>query len=218
MPRLAILTVLIALLGTALPTLSEAQNSPEQSEAMAVARAVLAKTQWVTEAQLCPTTVITKREATDHLAANDCKPGGLSSCLARCSGGVPGSCYWLAYALQQQDAPPDSYESLYQRACKLGVMSGCTNRAAGILVATQGADERAQSCAAATFEAVCAFDDPWACTVRALHLSRGMGVKQDTERALRVLAKSCKYGAQDEACTYGERIRRDIEAGEQTRK
>jgi len=193
-----------------LPGIAAAQGA--SAEAQEVARTVAGNTQWATEAQLCPTKVMPRKEATDHLAANLCKPGNLQGCLARCAAGTPGACYWLANALQEQDAPPASFEPLYQRACKLGVMSGCTNRAAGML-RHAGDDESTKACAAATFEAVCAFDDPWACTMSAMHLSRGMGTKQDTQRALKALEKSCKYGPKDEACIYAQRIRRDIEAG-----
>jgi hypothetical protein len=45
----------------------------------------------------------------------------------------------------------------------------------------------------------------------ALHLSRGIGIEQDTARALTVLKKSCKYGPEDRACINADRLRRDIQ-------
>lgn len=176
-----------------------------------LANAIAENTEWAADLQICPSKVMGRRKATDHLVANECKSGDLSGCLSKCTAGKPGACYWLAYELQQRSLPPRTYEVLYQRACKLGVMSGCTNRAAGILQEA-GTSEEARSCAATTFEKVCAFDDPWACTMNALHLSRGIGVPQDIKRALKSLEKSCKYGPEDEACIYAGRIRRDIEA------
>lgn len=193
----------------ALPSIAAVQA--EAGEVQEVARAVVGNTEWAADAQLCPTKIMARTEAKDHLAANHCKLGNLRSCLARCSAGTPSACYWLAYALQQQNASSESYEPLYQRACKLGIMSGCTNRAADMMQ-TARENETAKSCAAATFEAVCAFDDPWACTMSAFHLSRGIGTKQDSKRALKALKKSCKYGPDDEACIYAHRLRSDIEA------
>lgn len=188
--------------------LAVAQNV--KAEVDDVAHAVLTKTDWVREAQVCPKAVMASKAVTDYLSRDDCKSGQLSDCFKKCSAGTARACYWLAYALQQESAPSDSYEPLYQRSCKLGVMSGCTNRAAGMLkVAPE--DERAKVCAAQTFDAVCAFDDPWACTMSALHLSHGIGVKKDIARALKSLEKSCKYGPDDEACIYGERIRYNIQ-------
>jgi len=204
------IALLIAVSAYSGPAMAQG-NSAEVRD---VARDIIAKPEWIREAEFCPATVMASKEATDYLSVNDCKPGKLFACFAKCSAGSGGACYWLAYALQLENAPPDSYESLYQRSCKLGVMSGCTNRAAGMLRGRPD-DERTKACAAQTFEAVCAFDDPWACTMIALHLSRGIGVEQDTARALKSLEKSCKYGPEDEACIYAAHVRRDIRAREQ---
>jgi TPR repeat protein len=89
-------------------------------------------------------------------------------------------------------------------------MSGCTNRAAGLSEAKPN-DMATQACAVDTYAKVCGFDDPWACTMYAFHLSRGIGVAPDPGKALQVLEKSCKYGPDDQACIYGERVRRDIQ-------
>ena len=190
-------------------------SQPASNEIDDIGHAVIANTQWVNDAKLCPTQLMAKKETTSHLDGNECKPGRLAHCLASCTAGGPGACYWLGQALLQGNAKFDADEVLFQRACKLGVMSGCTNRAAGMLKASD-TDERTKSCAAATFTAACAFDDPWACTMQALHLSRGIGVKKDTERALKSLEKSCKYGPEDQACIYAARIRSDIQAKRST--
>ena len=51
---------------------------------------------------------------------------------------------------------------------------------------------------------------PWACTMYAFLLSRGIGLRQDKDLALKVLGKSCKYGANDEACIYGTRLKQEL--------
>jgi hypothetical protein len=185
-------------------------GQPEKQVVETVARTIAGHEDWVKDSKICPSKLIGVTEAIDHLTRNECKTGDLLGCLRKCTSGEAGACYWLAYELQQKSVSQSTYEVLFQRACKLGVMSGCTNRAAGILNDASGSKE-ARTCAAKTFEMVCARDDPWACTMNALHLSRGIGVPQDTKRALKSLEKSCKYGPEDEACIYAGRIRQDIE-------
>lgn len=208
MKRLISAIALLAGFGLA-PQLAFSQ--PASAEIDDITRVIVANTQWVSDAKLCPTQVMAKKATMSHLEGNECKPGKLSNCLATCSKGEPGGCYWLGQALLQGNAKFDADEVLFQRACKLGVMSGCTNRAAGMLKAS-GKDEQTKSCAAQTFAAACAFDDPWACTMQALHLSRGIGVKKDTAGALKSLEKSCKYGPDDQACIYAAKVRSDIQA------
>ena len=148
------------------------------AEATSIAREVLSRSSWLAEANRCPLQVMPEREAFDHLARNDCRSGQLSSCLSKCTAGAAGACYWLGHGLHQDGADQQAAEVLYQRSCKLGVMSGCTNRAAGML-SEKREDQSVQACAAATFSKVCALDDPWACTMYAMHLSRGLGIEQE---------------------------------------
>lgn len=62
-------------------------------------------------------------------------------------------------------------------------------------------DKATLSCTAATFDLTCTRDDPWACRISAMHLSRGIGVPQDLQRALKALGKPCTVGPTDPACT-----------------
>jgi TPR repeat protein len=151
-----------------------------------------------------------QRESRDHLKGNVCTPGRFSSCLSRCSEGEAGACYWLGYELQQGHAESSVSELLYQRSCRLGIASGCTNRAAGQL-ADHPNDAKAQACAAQTFAKTCSLDDPWGCTMYGFHLSRGIGVAQDRQLALKVLNKSCRYGTDDPACSSGMRLKDELQ-------
>ncbi|MRV71847.1 sel1 repeat family protein [Duganella sp. FT92W] len=175
--------------------------------------AVRSRADWISEAKTCPADVLPQKESRSYLAVNNCTAQPqLASCLAKCTAGDGGSCYWLAYAMQQAHSETISSEALFQRSCKLGIMSGCTNRAAGML--SDDPDNRTvQQCAAQTFAKVCDFDDPWACSMYALHLSRGLGVPQNPGLALKVLEKSCKYGAEDPACIGGMKLKRALEQG-----
>ncbi|MBO0755581.1 MAG: sel1 repeat family protein, partial [Bradyrhizobiaceae bacterium] len=95
-------------------------------------------------------------------------------------------------------------EALFLKACGLGIVSGCTNRAAGM------EDSGHSSCITQTFQRACDYNDPWACTMFGFHLSRGIGVAQDRERARQVLSKSCRFGETDQACSYARRLLKEI--------
>jgi hypothetical protein len=205
LPRLLLmLTVAMSIMNG-----SRVQAQEPVAEANAVAAEVLARSDWMAAANQCPSTLMRTQEATDHLDGNNCKAGQLKACLSKCSAGQPGACYWLAVALQQAAEEKQAGEVLYQQACALGVMSGCTNRAAGVSKDMQE-DAPAQACAVETFSKACAFDDPWACTMYASHLSRGVGTVRNEGLALKVLGKSCKYGLEDPACAYGMRLKKRI--------
>ena len=194
--------VLFAALGIA-----RAQQSSEEADS--VSRDLLKRENWLADSRRCPTELIAATENQGYLNGNDCGPGNFAACLSRCSANDAGACYWLGFELQQAHGQPQASELLYQRSCKLGVVSGCTNRAAGMLD-DRPADLQVQACAAATFSKACSFDDPWGCTMYALQLSRGIGVAQNEELALKVLEKACKYGAEDPACSSGQQLGREI--------
>lgn len=204
--------IVVVALALALAADPIAAAQPSATEAQTIAQTVVANANWVTAAQRCPTVAMQQATATTHeVGENACKPGRLGSCLDACSSGAAGACYWLAHELLRQKVTVDAPGLLYHQACRLGVTSGCTNQAAGKMKAAKD-DAATQSCAAATFDLACTRDDPWACTMSAMHLSRGIGVPRDIERALKALDKSCTFGPKDPACTTAIRMRRDIEA------
>ncbi len=185
-------------------------NREPPLDAAGVARAVLANEDWQLDVATCPAELVAEHENTDFLKRDHCADPRLGTCLSECRNNEAGSCYWLAIALQDASVDPRVSATLFQRACKLGVMSGCTNRAAGMHL--EKADEPSvQSCVAATYEKVCGFEDPWACTMYAATLTRGIGGTIDTEKALKALEKSCKYGPVDEACSTAMQIKEEIE-------
>jgi TPR repeat protein len=166
---------------------------------------------WLFPAESCPADVMAETEDKVVLLANACLPA-LEGCVSRCHLGEAPACYALALALQEQKIEAEIPEALFLRACKLGVRSGCTNRAAGMQ------DDEGKpgvlSCIVRTFRKTCNQGDPWGCTMLALFLSRGQGVKQDVDEALRVLKKSCTYGDDDPACRRAKELSRRLEAGD----
>ena len=182
-----------------------AQESSQSADSTVAG--VLAQSQWVAEAKQCPSDFALRGARPDEPEARDCSSEG--ACLAACGKGDGWSCYWLGIALNTRGAPEVTSETLYQQACKLGVSSGCTNRAAGILVQNRESAS-AQSCAARTFALTCEREDPWGCTMYAYHLSEGIGVPKDPELALRALANSCRFGPDDEACARANAMRPSV--------
>ncbi|MBL8111949.1 MAG: sel1 repeat family protein [Acidobacteria bacterium] len=173
-----------------------------------VALRVSRQAEWLAVSKLCPTEVIPKRRSPDAFGDNECRPT-FDGCLTKCEGGDGNSCYWLAYEAQQEGLGTETYSPLYQRACSLGVISGCTNRAAEIR-SSKPNDPEAQKCTAQTFRLACDLDDPWACTMFALQLGRGEGVARDDALALRVLQKSCVYGNDDPACQRANELKAQL--------
>jgi TPR repeat protein len=135
----------------------------------------------------------------------------LLTCVQRCQEGEPSACYAAAQRTEDLKAEPEAAQALFLRACRLGIASGCTNRAAGLVFQKL---DRADvwSCANRTFKAMCDRADPWACTMWGSSLARGRGTRQDLDQALRVLPKGCALGETDEACIYARRTIREIEA------
>jgi hypothetical protein len=138
-----------------------------------------------------------------------CDSSDLAGCFARCMAGQGASCYWLGQDLQAAKADDAAAEVLFQRSCKLGVASGCTNRAAGSLV-SGSADPTVKSCLIRTFERACALEDPWGCTMFAFELTKNSDSDQDRARALMALEKSCRYGIDDPACSGSRQLKEQL--------
>lgn len=201
-----LLLFLLALSALFLPSVAlAAQPTPAIAQ---IDAAVAREKGWLKDARRCPASLIPRRQTGEYLMGDNCKitPG---MCLMKCKSGKGSSCYWLAYAVQQGGGKMQTAQALFQRACKLGVVSGCTNRAA-VMASQAPQDARVQRCAVRTFRKTCELDEPWGCTWYALHLTRGIGVKADPEAALKVLRKSCKYGKEDPACQNAMALKAQI--------
>ena len=157
---------------------------------------------WLFPADACPADVMSNRNVEVAYLGDRCL-GALSACIARCRTKDANACYALALAVQSLKREMLS-DALFLRACKLGVVSGCTNRAASMM-------EEQQACAIRSFEKTCDRDDPWGCTMFGFYLVQGNGIAQDHERARAVFAKSCKYGDEDEACRWAKGILKKID-------
>ena len=158
----------------------------------------------------CPGDVMPGTENAVQHRAEDCDRNP-ADCLKHCIAENGSACYGLALWLQAQEEIEKKYpEAVFLRACKLGIISGCTNRAAGML-ASETNDIVALECIARTFEQTCAKEDPWGCTMYGIVLSQGIGRTQDLKKAAEVLPKACnKHGPSDPACQQAQKLREQI--------
>jgi hypothetical protein len=174
---------------------------------------------WLFGDDRCPADVAPAAEQPAARKANACV-ADLRSCVARCQAHDGASCYAAALRVQELQSDEPASEALFLQACRLGIMSGCTNRAAGIEKGN-APDEAAIRCAARTFELTCHAGDPWGCTMLGFHLMNGRGIGKDLDRAHQVLKQACvRYGKDDPACVRAMEMVEQIEAaraGSQTR-
>lgn len=161
----------------------------------------------------CPADVVPARKATKTGDFNIYCDKRHSWCAEQCFGSDVMACYSLALAIQKDKVAGEWEEPLFYRACALGDMSGCTNRAAGFEV-QHPSDEKALHCAARTYENTCVHGDPWGCTIHGIHLMEGKLMKQDLKKARTVLGRSCKYGSEDPACQTARNVLSQLDAYE----
>ena len=158
---------------------------------------------WLPSLDKCPAEVMPARAARSGYFEQRCKTS-VERCVDSCRTGNAGDCYAAALVLQEVRNNPVS-EALFLRACSLGIVSGCTNRAAGMDSGGGGS-----ACAVQTFEKGCERDDPWACTMIGFYLLRGIGLEKDHTRAKQLLSKSCRFGDSDLACGYAKGLLQEI--------
>lgn len=175
------------------------------------------KPQWLFGEDICPFNIIPGFETKVEYLSEGCADDA-QICLDKCKENDGNACYSLALLVQDEKGLEQDYsEALFLRACKLGVLSGCTNRAAHILN-LQADDEKAVICAGNTFEKTCEKKDPWGCTMFARILYYGLGRPKNSEKALRVMSQSCKNGDEDEACKAAKELTEEIKRSQQKDK
>lgn len=176
-----------------------------------VVAAVLAEHGWVVDLEQCPSAVMPPWVRKSDESKPDCEQANARQCLEACQDGEANACYWLAQALQREPGQQRATDTLFQRSCKLGVASGCTNRAAAILHLDPDSKDKF-ACTSLTFKLACERDDPWGCTMYGIALSRGQGVNRDLEQAKTALKKACRFDEDDKACVSAKNVRKKIDA------
>jgi hypothetical protein len=157
---------------------------------------------WLPKPEQCPADLMPAQEGSHQFSIESCS-ADVEQCLERCRAGDAGHCYSAALVMQKVRNSLVS-QALFLRACASGFVSGCTNRAAEM------DSGRGESCAIRTYGLACDRNDPWACTMIGFHLARGIGVDKDHDRARKMLAKSCRFGDDDDACRFAKALLKEI--------
>lgn len=162
--------------------------------------------------QKCPANSAPIRQtllsSTSDSTMNACEDNQ-SKCYQLCLKNDGVACYFSALSLQEANYKLPA-EQLFQRSCELGVASGCTNRAAGMLNFTEHLTAEQKKCIFSTFEKTCDWRDPWGCTMFADQLISEENTEPNYKKALNVLKYSCKYGNDDPACQSAKELRKFI--------
>lgn len=143
----------------------------------------------------CPADVMTDQPAPVRYLSEVCVENP-NKCVEGCKSGVANDCFAMALAVEPIRGQTKLADRLFYRACSLGVVSACSNRASSM-----PADESA--CQVRTYEKACNRSDPWACLTLGMYLARGMGVQRDLPRARRLITESCELVDDEEWCAYG---------------
>ncbi|MGK7929654.1 MAG: sel1 repeat family protein [Spirulina sp.] len=199
--------ILVALLAGCTQTRDRVSSvSGSGDEVFAVVQQLSDQPPWLFPISECPGDVMPASESRIQHSAKDCALNP-EDCLQSCIAENGSACYGLALLFQERKIESQYSEALFLRACKLGIASGCTNRAAGMLnLERENNDSAALSCIARTFEKTCDRKDPWGCTMYGFVLSQGIGCDRDIEKALEVLPLACERDSRDPACQHARSL------------
>jgi hypothetical protein len=117
-------------------------------------------------------------------------------CVDGCKAGVGNDCFAMGLAVEPIRGQTKLSDRLFLRACSLGVVSACSNRASSM-------SSNESACQVRTYEKACNRSDAWACLTLGMYLARGMGVERDLPRARKLITESCELVDDEEWCGYG---------------
>ncbi len=143
----------------------------------------------------CPADVMPDHVSTVRYLGEVCTEAP-AKCVQGCQKGNGNDCFAMALAVEPIRGHTQLADRLFYRACSLGVVSACSNRASSM-----AAEESA--CQVRTYEKACNRSEPWACLTLGMYLARGMGVERDLPRARRLITESCDLVDDEEWCAYG---------------
>ncbi len=161
----------------------------------------------INESKQCPESLYGGQDIGYQSFIEDCRVNQ-SECLKTCLAGDANRCLGLGHVYVDIEDESLYSNALYARACKLGAVSACTNRAAGIQ--KYESSRLGESCSYKTFKLTCKNNDEWGCTMLGLSLYKGLDTTKDHKEALKVLHKSCEIDEEHEACGYARSMIKNI--------
>ncbi len=171
--------------------------TPAQDINQTAAEMTAEQPKWLFQAaeNACPADVMTDQAAPIRYLGEVCVTDP-KKCAEGCKSGNANDCFAMALAIEPMRGQTKLADRLFYRACSLGVVSACSNRASSM-----SADESA--CQVRTYEKACNRRDAWACLTLGMYLARGMGVTRDLPRARKLITESCELVDDEEWCAYG---------------
>src|SRR5688572_24025699 len=205
--RLLILLLLVS--GACAPPTAKrpmaSSNSAELKEKLAVLDAMQRnKTEWI-EVDSCAVDNAPNESHESKLAPEDCA-GEPSQCLANCDTGNGEACWALGILIQQTGEVASTVsEALFNKSCRLGIASGCTNAAATRMYREGG---KASPCDERSFEYSCKQTDPWGCMM----YGRVLAERDDVSAARVALDRACEVSddKNGEACTNAKAMKSQV--------
>ena len=184
-----------------------------KAETLKVVESLQNKPEWLFSAVSCPVDLLPKHAEKPKFLSDGCadSPNG---CIKKCQTGDASACYSLALLIQEHtEIGNEVSEALFLRSCSLGIVSGCTNRAA-IIFESKKDDPIAEKCAVDTFEKACSLDDAWACTMYGFALLEGISREKNLKESDLILSKACALSSspQHPACAKANELRKLIKS------
>jgi hypothetical protein len=194
------------------------QADSSKIEMLEVIDLISQKPFWLQTFDSCPSEVVQDKETKVDYLEDGCEKSP-KGCFEKCKNGDGNSCYALALLIQvKTDYRNESANPLFFRACKLGIMSGCTNRAA-FDVDLAFTDPKKATCIADTFEKSCRFNDSWGCTMFGFLLMKGVGREKNLEESVKYFDKACvKFGLKHVACVRAMELKKLIQSSKKKSK
>jgi hypothetical protein len=172
-------------------------DTPAQDINQTAAELTREQPKWLYSASenACPADVMTDRPAPIRYLSEVCVADP-KKCLDGCKANNANDCFAMALAVEPLRGSTKLADRLFFKACSLGVVSACSNRASSM-----SSDESV--CQVRTYEKACNRKDAWACLTLGMYLARGMGVDRDLPRARQLITESCELVDDEEWCNYG---------------
>ncbi len=175
------------------PTASLAQDEPSADDLKAAfeARGMA----WLLPADACAADVIGEKSVEADYTSPACEDN-LGQCVAQCRDGDAQQCLGAAY-IHEALENDDFADALFLRACEMGVVIACTNRAARLRYSGLGD----ATCNSRTFAVSCDRGDEFGCAMHGIMLSDAEeGVTPNLALAKERLARACELNDDSDGC------------------
>ncbi len=185
------------------PNLTDEQVDLELSK---VSQQISSKPDWLSLDEQFSSEIVPASSKELNYSVADCR-NNPNRCFEECKKEDGNSCYALALLFENRNASKQNGSMpIFLRACKFGIMSGCTNYAAGILNSDPKNIDIIQT-AKRIFEQTCETKDAWGCAMYGMLLGESAESDEELNNAVKYLSKACEFvSIEHEACKNAQTI------------